>query len=221
MATLAEQSVWSPVVYQLEYNDLVVGGTPEFNGSVPSGGYANVAAQQLANRTQFLLSRVTTTDLSLGSVQDQANATQTRAEQHYGSVGINEHGLATQAAPGFMSDADKQKVDNLKVVAFSNSYQDLDYKPPIEYTLRTIDFEALVGYRYYISSSVQVTLGDPKTYNYVAGNFITLNKSPDISPNIVTTGTVQMVTATGNTQSVSYDVDDEIIFVFDGTNWRI
>lgn len=221
MATLTEKNEWTPTVFQIEYETKVIGGVPEYTGGVPTGGWANVSAQQLANRTQFLLSKVVNNELSVVSIETKVIDNQAEAQQHYGSVGVTAHGLASSVAPGFMSVSHYDKVEGLASVASTGSYHDLNNKPPIYLSLRSSDFVASVGYRYYIKQNLQVTLADPAAYGYIDGDFIQFLKSPTVSPHIVSTSSAQIVTSAGTTNDLIFDVDDEITLVFDGTNWRI
>ena len=58
-------------------------------------------------------------------------------------------------------------------------------------------------------------------YSLNDGDFVTFNKSPDIIVTINSTVNTSIITASGTDTSIRYDLDDEIILVFDGANWRV
>lgn len=220
MAILTETNSWSPNIYGVDYYTPVLGGLPEYSNGIPVGGFANVAAQQLANRTVYLLDRLQANDLTTLGIETDLEAVRTTVDQHIGSRG-DVHGLATQTANGFMSAADKYKLNHISTVATSGSYNDLTDKPPLEFFVRFGDFEARAGERYYIMQNLTVTLGDPSFYGLVQGDYIAMSKSPTSQATVQATAGVQIITSAGTDDSVVFDVDDEIIFVFDGTNWRV
>lgn len=67
MTNLIESSTWESGIYQLETDDPTLGGQPGFNMGEPVTGHANAQAQQLANRTSYLKSRI---DDDLASYSD-------------------------------------------------------------------------------------------------------------------------------------------------------
>lgn len=89
------------------------------------------------------------------------------------------------------------------------------------YIVKTVDFIANVRNRYYIKNPCTVTLPDPVMYSLNDGDFVTFNKSPDIIVTIKSTVNTSIITASGTDTSIRYDLDDEIILVFDGANWRV
>lgn len=89
------------------------------------------------------------------------------------------------------------------------------------YTVKTADFIANVRNRYYVKNSCTVTLPDPVMYSLNDGDFVTFNKSPDITVTINSTSNTLIVTSAGTDTSIRFDIDDEIIVVFDGANWRV
>jgi hypothetical protein len=218
MGNLVEQSEWSPSIYYVEYSTPVLGGVPEFNSGIPVGGFSNVAALQLANRTKFLLDKTTEQEIAQQEQQDEIEQIKSLADAHYGS---NEgHGFASDISNGFMRASDYTLLHSVQSVAFSNSYSDLLDKPPVEYTLRFNDFEARAYTRYYIKQSLTVTLPDPAFYGLVDGDFITFNKCP-CALVLIVSNHAPIITSAGTTTEIDYDIDDEIIFVYDGTNWRV
>jgi len=220
MGNLTEDTVWSPTIYEIEYDTPVLGGSPEFSGSVPVGGYSNVATQQLANRTQFLLEKATINELSIEAVEDRVSIVEVSTDEHYGSVGVNAHGTASESAPGFMSIEHYNKLESLAPVAISGDYEELSNKPPFYLSPRSGDFTARKGYRYYIKQSMQVVLEDPIVAGYIDGDFIQFIRSPNTAVSITSTN-ANIITGGGTTTEVAYDIDDEITIVFDGINWRV
>lgn len=114
MADLAEFASWTPKIIQLDLQHRVIGGSPTFSSSgVPVGGFANIAAQQLANRTLFLRDAITEQTALLAELQSLLEATEQTLVQHIGS-GEESHAPATQSEAGFMSAADKVKLDAIE-----------------------------------------------------------------------------------------------------------
>lgn len=224
MGYIIESSEWSPTIYQVEFETPVLGGSPEYQNGIPTGGFSNVAVQQLANRTQWLLSKASTNELALATQKSFSESVSATLTSHIGSGG-DSHALATEVSHGFMSASDKLKLDNLASVAMSNDYRDLNNKPPIDYVQRNTDFEARVGDRYYLTNSLNVALPDPSFYGLIQGDFISMNKRPDIICSVSPSAGVLIYTSVGgvsqSTTLITYDIDDEIIFVFDGTNWQV
>jgi len=54
MANLPESSNFTTGIFRLETNTPVLGGVPTFSGATPNGGWSNVQAKQLADRTKYL-----------------------------------------------------------------------------------------------------------------------------------------------------------------------
>lgn len=221
MAVINEKSVWEPTIYQVELQTPVIGGVPQFDVSGnPVGGYANIAVQQLANRSQWLLSSVTQSDATSNIVDGKLQDAVAKADIHYGSGGYETHALATQISSGFLSPEDKKKIDDLQSVAFSGSYNDLDNKPHVDYTVRSMDFTADIMFRYFISDSCTAQLPDPLSVSMSLGDYVSFYKAPNTNVYITSVNS-SIITAIGSDTRVSYDVNDEIIFVFDGTDWRV
>lgn len=219
MGRINETPRWETEIYAVDTGNRVLGGEPVFIGNIPTAGYANAAAQQLANRTQFLLQQQQANSDQISNIDNSVQSVNNDLQDHkQGSYG---HQLASGTQNGFMSAQDKSKMDSLKNVALSGDYNDLDNLPFFGYFIPASDFEARCGYKYYIKSNITVTLGDPEFYGWEDGDFIVLNKSPDVKAFIVASGTAQIMTPVGIDGTVEYDVFDEIIIYFDGTNWRI
>ncbi len=131
MANLPESSTFDAGVYQLETTDPVIGG--------PSG-VSNTPLKNLANRTKYLKDHVDAIEANFapkaspaltGTPTAPTAATATNTTQiattafvkasvsadaapagHVGATG-NAHGVATTGAAGFMSAADKSKLDGI------------------------------------------------------------------------------------------------------------
>lgn len=133
MATLPEIEQYDPGVYQIETTDPVVGGVD---------GIANLAAKALANRTRWLRAQIDALAASvagLGSAAsrnvgvgaaDLPSAAHADARYapiaHVGSGGAA-HPAATTAAAGFMSAADKAKLEALTTLRYVSP--DIDLVP--------------------------------------------------------------------------------------------
>lgn len=96
MATLPEESKFDEGVYQIELTDSVVGGP---------NGISNAPLRSLANRTRWLKDKVAELVSSLGGKADKVHA----------------HTVATPSSPGFMSAADKTKLDGVASGAQANT----------------------------------------------------------------------------------------------------
>lgn len=178
MTNIIGDDKWESHIYQLEYTDPVLGGTPSFNGSLPVAGYANVATQQLANRLQHL--RVVSDSLTqtLVNLEGEVNNYVNTLNDHIGS-GVNAHMDATQQQSGFLSLGDKKKVDSLSLVATDSNYNSLIDKPKnINYTVRTVDFVAERNTRYFCTSDLMVTLPYREDAGLKSGDSVILNKIP-------------------------------------------
>ena len=65
MTNLIETPTYEAGIYQLEVTDPYLGGTPAIVAGVPTTGWANAQAQQLANRTAYLnISKLSSEDLA-------------------------------------------------------------------------------------------------------------------------------------------------------------
>lgn len=86
----------------------------------------------------------------------------------------------------------------------------------IGYEVRGANFTAVPNTRYYLTSPLIVNL--PLTAKI--GQVVTLVKKPTITTTVrVSSGVI--TTAGGSDSSVSFDLDDEVNFVFNGTNWEV
>ncbi|PUE21869.1 hypothetical protein B9Z43_01430 [Limnohabitans sp. MMS-10A-192] len=131
MASLPESSTFDAGVYQLELTDPVIGG--------PSG-VSNAPLKNLANRTKYLKDHVdaleatraplaspaltgsptaptaaqgtSTTQLATTAFVQAEIAADAAPKTHVGATG-SAHGTATSSAAGFMSAADKSKLDGV------------------------------------------------------------------------------------------------------------
>jgi len=77
MANINETATYSPNIYQLDLNDPVLGGTPEFDmAGNPTTGYSNAPIKQLADRTAYLKTQVDAAFDDITTLeQDLANST--------------------------------------------------------------------------------------------------------------------------------------------------
>ena len=219
MGKIQERSEWVDEVYSIDMTTPVLGGEPEWQGKVPTAGFANAGIQQLSNRTQYLREQQQQSGTDIDALETKVENNQALAALHYNST--SGHPNATTTASGFMSAKDKTKLNNLATVATTANYDDLVNTPFLGYFIRVTDFEAHCGYKYYIKENCSVTLSDPAEFGWVDGDFIVLNKSPDAAAFIFASPGSTILTASGTDTTVEYDVYDEIFIYFDGTNWRI
>lgn len=100
--------------------------------------------------------------------------------------------------------------------AFFSSDSGEANKEFVGYSVQGTNFTAQPNTRYYVNNPITVTL--PLTAG--VGDTITLNKRPKINPTVtVISGVIS--TPVGDDVSVTYDVNDEINFVFNGSVWEI
>lgn len=86
----------------------------------------------------------------------------------------------------------------------------------VGYEFKNADFLAVSNHRYYLSTPMVVSL--PETANN--GDAITMTKNPNIIANIkVDSGVIN--TSLGSDTNVSFDLNDEINFVFTSTGWVV
>lgn len=86
----------------------------------------------------------------------------------------------------------------------------------VGYEYKNNSFLAVANYRYYLATPLVVSL--PETANI--GDAITMTKNPSIIANVqVTTGVI--TTSLGTDTNVSFDLNDEINFIFTSTGWVV
>lgn len=120
MGNIVENPVWEETVFQVETTTPLLGGSPEKSSfGTPTAGYLNVAQQQLANRTQYLKETLENTDVDVGGLSDRVDTVETNLTAHIGSRGAA-HTNATQTEAGFMSAADKTKLNGVEAGAQAN-----------------------------------------------------------------------------------------------------
>lgn len=86
----------------------------------------------------------------------------------------------------------------------------------VGYEFKNADFLAVSNHRYYLSTPMVVSL--PETANN--GDAITMTKNPNIIANIkVDSGVIN--TSLGSDTNVSFDLNDEINFVFTSAGWVV
>jgi len=121
MGNIVENPVWEETVFQVETTTPLLGGSPEKSSfGTPTAGYLNVAQQQLANRTQYLKDAIDNTDIDVGGLSDRVDTVETNLTDHIGSRGAA-HTNATQTEAGFMSAADKTKLNGVETGAQVNT----------------------------------------------------------------------------------------------------
>lgn len=86
----------------------------------------------------------------------------------------------------------------------------------IGYSFYSSDFTAQVNTRVYATATLTMTLPEGS----VAGDIITVNKSPLITVKIIATGNM-IVTSLGSSVDVDFDLNDEINLVSNGINWEV
>lgn len=87
----------------------------------------------------------------------------------------------------------------------------------IGYQLAASNITTLVNSRYYLTAPVTVML----PADHSAGDVVTFAKSPTITAIITATAPDRIVTSLGVYDSATYDFNDEINFVSNGTNWEV
>ena len=86
---------------------------------------------------------------------------------------------------------------------------------------KTTDFTASRNAAYWLGVSLTVTLPDTTTPP-PKGTFVRLTKALAAKPVIQAgAGSAVIATSKGNDTSVTFDVNAEIIFIFNGTNWEV
>lgn len=177
MGTLITTPRWRDRVYQVEYDTPVKGGTPEYRNDEVVGGFANAGFKDIAERTEHLKGLVEDQERRLSDLETNSLADEQTLQDHIGSLGS--HTTATPISDGFLSATDKTVIDNLSDVAITNDYRVLEYKPSVQYTLRSTSFDADVKTRYYALQDLTATLPDPRLASTLNnGDWITVNKVP-------------------------------------------
>lgn len=76
------------------------------------------------------------------------------------------------------------------------------------------------GWRYHITTSSTITLPDTATLS--VGAWVKFTKKLEIIPTIQRFGsTVVIKTSIGTDSSVLFDIEAEIIFIWNGTEWEV
>lgn len=219
MANIQEDSTWASKIYALEYANPLLGGTPVIENGTPKGGYANIPFKQLAGRFNYLNNGADLVTTSLSALDIEVEGAVQTFDNHL-SDNSYAHPLVTQVSNGFLSQTDKIKLDNLTDVATDGNYLSLENRPTFNYTWVDTSFYGIKGGRYYAAVSLVMYLPIPNDAGLVAGDFITVNKSPGSIVTVDGRGT-NIITEAGSTNIVFYDVEEEITLFYDGTNWRV
>lgn len=120
MSNITEQAEWSPVVYLIDVNTPVRGGSPDFDiNNNPTAGYSNAQAKQLADRTLYLKETIENTDIDVSALDNRVDTVETNLTAHIGSRG-SAHTNVTTTEAGFMSAADKTKLNGIAAGAQVN-----------------------------------------------------------------------------------------------------
>ena len=86
---------------------------------------------------------------------------------------------------------------------------------------KTANFTASRNAAYWLGSSLTVTLPDTTTPP-PKGTFVRLTKALTAKPVVQAgAGSAVIATSKGNDTSVTFDINAEIIFIFNGTNWEV
>ena len=76
------------------------------------------------------------------------------------------------------------------------------------------------NWTYHITTAPTITL--PDTSTLVAGDWVKFTKKLGVEPTIQRFGsTVLIKTTLGTDSSVTFDIEAEVIFVFNGTEWEV
>lgn len=87
----------------------------------------------------------------------------------------------------------------------------------VGYSAQSTSFAAVANTRYYVLAPLVVTL--PSTA--VVGQTVTLVKKPNLSPTVVVEGGGKIFTGIGQADSIIFDIEDEVNFVFNGSAWEV
>lgn len=89
-----------------------------------------------------------------------------------------------------------------------------------KYKVINIPSNVNIDWTYHITEAVTITL--PNTASLSIGDKVTFTKAFNIVPTIQRFGsTVTIKTRRGSDSSVLFDIDAEVIFVWNGTEWEV
>lgn len=87
------------------------------------------------------------------------------------------------------------------------------------YVILNADTTAEVSKRYWLQESLVLSL--PDLADVEIGDTVVVSKSIDADPTVVPTGSANIITEKGPTTSILFDINAEITFVFNGTDWEL
>lgn len=124
-------------------------------------------------------------------------------------------GLGTGALEDVTTSATDTTAGRLLKVGDINAVGRVDYREVL-----STPGASLSAYRsYHIASGTNYSL--PATASLLSGASVVLSKALSASPDIITPGTEQIESASGLSDTYTYDVDSEIILVWNGINWQV
>lgn len=88
------------------------------------------------------------------------------------------------------------------------------------YQTKSVNFTAELNSWYFIDASVTATLpsisgSTPK------GSYVRMIKKKSVEPTVQSTGAATIITPIGTDTSILFDVDSELVFMFNGTDWEV
>ena len=108
--------------------------------------------------------------------------------------------------------------DNSKNIANTEFVQSAVHS---QFLVKSADFTADPNYWYWLSTTITVTLPDTSA-GLPAGTYVRFSKDVSSAPVIqVGPGGAGIVTSLGTDTSVQYNIDGEIVVVYNGTNWEV
>jgi hypothetical protein len=162
----------------------------------------NVDATQRANHTG---TQSYTTITGLGTAAN-ANTTDFTPSSHVGSGG-SQHSLATSSVAGFMSAADKSKLDGLVAGDYTKAIFSIS-------TTQTLGSSAFTDYFYFVSGTTTVTL--PTAVGN--SNRYTIKR---VGTGTVTVNTTSSQTIDGSLTAPIKKQYDSLDLMSDGSNWNV
>lgn len=132
------------------------------------------------------------------------------------SLTIDENGVLYKATVDSINQApNAPDSDYWEVIPLGVS-DPISLKRYIGYELYSTDFNAQLNRRYYGTTPLTVTLPTGHT----AGDVVTLAKSPTVTLRVNAVGS-NIITSLGTDTNVDFDLNDEVNFVSNGTDWEV